>query len=164
MPLDLEELRKKLEESLSNETKESLTKFLEDQRKFNRTFMTLLKQLSVKVTYTVSLSELEIPERAYNEILEACEKHENIVGSVPKYCSAAEWLESNINEGQCCHWEYEITEITAEENFHGNENPVVDDSEPIEEKEFDSCSECDLPDACADYGCAVKQGIKQVSW
>jgi hypothetical protein len=28
------------------------------------------------------------------------------------------------------------------------------------EIEFDCCSDCDLPEVCSDYGCAIKQGIK----
>lgn len=27
--------------------------------------------------------------------------------------------------------------------------------------QFEPCSECDLPDACADYGCAIRAGIKK---
>jgi hypothetical protein len=38
--------------------------------------------------------------------------------------------------------------------------------EPEEEQEdnFHPCGNCDLPDACEDFGCAVKQGIKQITW
>jgi len=27
---------------------------------------------------------------------------------------------------------------------------------------FEPCSNCDLPDACADFGCAIKSGIRKV--
>lgn len=30
-----------------------------------------------------------------------------------------------------------------------------------EEVEFECCDNCDLPNACSDYGCAIKQGIKK---
>ena len=26
---------------------------------------------------------------------------------------------------------------------------------------FECCQECDLPDACADFGCAIKSGVKE---
>lgn len=29
------------------------------------------------------------------------------------------------------------------------------------EDDFDPCSNCDLPDACADFGCAIKSGVKK---
>lgn len=29
-----------------------------------------------------------------------------------------------------------------------------------EDDEFECCDECDLPDACSDFGCAIKAGIK----
>jgi hypothetical protein len=32
-----------------------------------------------------------------------------------------------------------------------------DDDEPY----FDTCGDCDLPDACTDFGCAIKQGLRE---
>lgn len=40
-----------------------------------------------------------------------------------------------------------------------NEDEDYWDEEP-EEDDFQPCDECDLPDACADYGCAIKAGLK----
>jgi len=39
-------------------------------------------------------------------------------------------------------------------------------TEPVEnwdneEDNWDPCDNCDLPDACADFGCAIKQGLKE---
>ena len=31
-----------------------------------------------------------------------------------------------------------------------------------EEEDFEHCSECDLPDACSDFGCAADQGLKKI--
>lgn len=31
-----------------------------------------------------------------------------------------------------------------------------------DEDNFQPCDECDLPDACCDFGCAIKQGIRRV--
>lgn len=42
--------------------------------------------------------------------------------------------------------------------------------EDFEDDDFQCCSDCDLPDACSDFGCAKKQGFKreddgmQVGW
>ena len=29
------------------------------------------------------------------------------------------------------------------------------------EEDFECCNDCDLPDACSDFGCAIKQGIRK---
>ncbi len=34
-----------------------------------------------------------------------------------------------------------------------------DDDQP-DEFYFDPCGDCDLPDACEDFGCAIKQGLR----
>ena len=46
---------------------------------------------------------------------------------------------------------------------------MIDDNDDNEtsyhDGEFQPCDNCDLPDACADWGCAIKQGIrKTVEW
>jgi hypothetical protein len=30
-----------------------------------------------------------------------------------------------------------------------------------DDEDFDTCSDCDLPDACADFGCAVEKGLRK---
>ena len=30
-----------------------------------------------------------------------------------------------------------------------------------DESTFQHCADCDLPDACSDYGCAIENGIKR---
>jgi len=44
--------------------------------------------------------------------------------------------------------------------FKGATNTGEND-DYFEEDEFRPCDECDLPDACADFGCAIKQGIRE---
>ena len=48
----------------------------------------------------------------------------------------------------------------CEEGSHNDE----DDDEFYwdDEDGFQCCDNCDLPDACADFGCAIKQGIKKL--
>ena len=45
-------------------------------------------------------------------------------------------------------------------------NEMFDVSEVgFDDDEFQCCDNCDLPDACADFGCAIKKGIrKPVEW
>jgi len=33
-----------------------------------------------------------------------------------------------------------------------------------EDDGFEPCNDCDLPDACSDFGCAIKSGIKKDVW
>lgn len=37
------------------------------------------------------------------------------------------------------------------------------DVEYVDDEDFDHCMDCDLPDACSDFGCAIKQGIRRRS-
>lgn len=30
-----------------------------------------------------------------------------------------------------------------------------------EEDDFETCANCDIPDACADHGCAIKSGVRR---
>lgn len=39
-----------------------------------------------------------------------------------------------------------------------------DPEEDEEDDEFQCCENCDLPDACADFGCAIKSGVRKDTW
>lgn len=43
---------------------------------------------------------------------------------------------------------------------HGN-IPDDDDIDYCDDDNFQPCDNCDLPDACKDYGCAIKNGIRK---
>lgn len=51
--------------------------------------------------------------------------------------------------------------IGASLAIHLNGKPADPEFEDDEETDFESCDNCDLPDACADFGCAIKQGLKK---
>jgi len=38
-----------------------------------------------------------------------------------------------------------------------------EDEEEEEEDNWQPCDECDLPDACADFGCAIQKGLREPS-
>ena len=41
----------------------------------------------------------------------------------------------------------------------------IDEDEFDDEDDFQCCDKCDLPDACADFGCAIKTGVrKEPEW
>jgi len=41
-----------------------------------------------------------------------------------------------------------------------NDNLPEPDEDFDSDVEFECCNECDLPDACSDYGCAIKAGLR----
>ena len=42
---------------------------------------------------------------------------------------------------------------------------MIDDDYEDDEDDFQCCDNCDLPDACADFGCAIKSGVrKYIEW
>lgn len=44
------------------------------------------------------------------------------------------------------------------------EQIIADEAIPEEENDKDDwqpCDNCDLPDACADFGCAIKSGVRK---
>lgn len=50
--------------------------------------------------------------------------------------------------------------MTTEKNRGIAESDQQDEIED-DEIEFEPCDECDLPDACCDFGCAIQQYIKR---
>lgn len=44
---------------------------------------------------------------------------------------------------------------------NGVVNHIKDEDEADGESDFQPCDNCDLPDACEDFGCAIKQGIRK---
>jgi len=52
----------------------------------------------------------------------------------------------------------QVEAVAASEPEQPSNDPKISEDSD-EENEFDPCNECDLPDACADYGCAIKTGV-----
>lgn len=50
--------------------------------------------------------------------------------------------------------------IQAEESGSESDPDFEDDDDDY----FEPCADCDLPDACADFGCAIKMGIRHLNW
>ena len=73
--------------------------------------MAKVKELNVKITYRVGLGDLNIPKKVKEQLIEACEKNEEINLQSIKYGEAEEWLSDNIKEGDCFDWTAEIEDI-----------------------------------------------------
>lgn len=73
-----------------------------------------IKDLTIKVTYRVGLSNIEVSDEVYNELAKAYDEG----GDVPEWDdeleNANEWLLDNIRQADAMYWEYEIDDFQDE--------------------------------------------------
>ena len=84
--------------------------------------MKRIKDLTVTVTYTVGLSDVEVNEKVFdalNALADRGSVHCNLVDRDEQVGTAFEWLGDNINENDACNWEYEMEEMEEYENEQG---------------------------------------------
>lgn len=62
----------------------------------------------VKVTYTVSLSDVEVPDEVFDELAKAYDEGGDIPEWDTELENANEWLSDNIRQEDTTDWEYEI--------------------------------------------------------
>lgn len=76
--------------------------------------MVTIKDLTVKVTYRVSLGDIEIPKKVHQQLLEAKESGDeiNMGEQDSRYQDAYEWLSCNIRERDCMDWDAEIEDVS----------------------------------------------------
>lgn len=71
--------------------------------------MRTIKDLTVKVTYTVGLSDVEVPEEVAKQLEQMADYGFSICDSeINKFPEAFEWLSYNISEDDALYWEYEV--------------------------------------------------------
>lgn len=78
-----------------------------------------IKDITVKVTYTVALSDVKVSDRLYEAL---CNSYDECfeLGSDAEYdnedaCKASEWLSDNIKKEDAMEWRFEIEDMTIEE-------------------------------------------------
>jgi flagellar motor switch protein FliM len=70
----------------------------------------VVKDLRVKVTYTVGYGNVEMPKSMYKKLLKAAEKGDSMaMGDIDDSMS---WLLDNIQERDAYSWEAEIEDIS----------------------------------------------------
>lgn len=78
------------------------------------TEMKKIKYLTIKVTYSVGLSDVEVPDKVYDELAKAYDEG----GHVPEWDdeleNANEWLIDNIRQEDAMDWEFEIDDFQDE--------------------------------------------------
>ena len=70
-------------------------------------------ELTVRVTYTVNMSDLDIPEDVYKELEDAFYDGTEVVLNSMEHTEAQEWLSTNCKETNSDSWEVEIFDILA---------------------------------------------------
>ena len=70
-----------------------------------------LKSLTVTVNYTVGLGNLDIPEKEFNQLVDAYDNADEIDGSSNEYGDLSDWLANNIREKDCVNIHYEIDDF-----------------------------------------------------
>lgn len=70
-----------------------------------------IKELSVTVTYTACLGDIDVSEEIYKELIKAFEEGETINSGEKEYANANDWLADNIQEKDAMNWEIEIDDL-----------------------------------------------------
>ena len=71
--------------------------------------MRTIKDLTVKVTYSVSLSDVEVSEKVAKQLEQMAGYGFSISESeINKFPEAFEWCSDNISEDDALYWEYEV--------------------------------------------------------
>ena len=85
---------------------------------FNSTFniksihrMKKIKDLTVTVTYTVGLHDVEVCEKVYDDLNALADKGRvncDLMNLDEQVCTGFEWLSDHIHESDACDWNYEV--------------------------------------------------------
>nr|DAT70085.1 MAG TPA: hypothetical protein [Caudoviricetes sp.] len=71
--------------------------------------MRTIKDLTVKVTYSVGLSDVKVPEEVAKQLEQIADYGFSIYDSeINKFPEAFEWCSENISEDDALYWEYEV--------------------------------------------------------
>ena len=71
--------------------------------------MRTIKDLTVKVTYTVGLGDVEVSDEVFEQLEQMADHGFSICDSeINKFPEAFNWLSDNISEEDALYWEYEV--------------------------------------------------------
>jgi len=71
------------------------------------------KDLTVTITYKVSLSDIDMDDKVYEQLTKASDRLETLGISpiISRYQEATQWLADIIHEDDAYHWEAIVEEI-----------------------------------------------------
>ena len=73
--------------------------------------MKKIKDLTVTVTYTVGLHDVEVSEKVYDDLNALADKGRvncDLMNLDEQVCTGFEWLSDHIHESDACDWNYEV--------------------------------------------------------
>ena len=70
--------------------------------------------LTIKVTYRVGLSDVEVPDKVYDELAKAYDEGGYVPEGDDELENANEWLLDNIRQEDAMDWEFEIDDFQDE--------------------------------------------------
>lgn len=71
--------------------------------------MKIIKDLSVTVTYTVGIGDVEVPDKVFEQLDKMAKYGITIgLGNSDEYEEVFGWLIDNIREDDAMDWEYEV--------------------------------------------------------
>ena len=73
--------------------------------------MKKIDNMTVTVTYTVVLNDVEVPDNVYEGLMSRDEFSEDDIDASYNETKAYDWLSDNINEHDAMDWFYEIVDI-----------------------------------------------------
>ncbi|ROI05473.1 hypothetical protein EGI16_03545 [Chryseobacterium sp. G0240] len=77
--------------------------------------MSIIKKISVTVTYSVGLGEIKAPQNVIDELMKAYDNDDKLdaidTKTIQNYSNAIDWLSDNIKERDCYDHSVEITDL-----------------------------------------------------
>lgn len=73
--------------------------------------MKKIDNMTVTVTYTVVLNDVEVPDNVYEGLMSRDEFSEDDIDASDNEKKAYDWLSGHINEHDAMDWFYEIVDI-----------------------------------------------------
>lgn len=75
--------------------------------------MKTIKDLTVKVTYTVGLNNVQVSDEVYEALSNCYDKGGEVItdGFDDEEQTASEWISDHVHEADAMDWEYEIKDF-----------------------------------------------------
>jgi hypothetical protein len=73
--------------------------------------MKTIKDLTIKITYEVSLGNIEVPKKVYKQLLKSAKKGKDIEMQSLEFDDAEIWITENFKERDCTEWKAEIVDL-----------------------------------------------------
>lgn len=73
--------------------------------------MKTIKNIDIKMTFSVGFSEIEVPDNVYQQLIDASETGIELNEDTKEYAEAYDFLNGRVNSNDAYDWEYEIEDL-----------------------------------------------------